>query len=186
MFRSAHRPWQNTRSSNEQQEKLMGAILSRFSLSAALLLSLPPLATATSIYLDFDDGLLPSSHGWTYSGSVSESSAFSVSSGILTLNTSAPPGENTAWYQIGFDSTQNLTWELRARVVSGHLLQLVARDAQVMLDTGGSRPQIVFYRDIPSHEYVTVSPNNSDEFHTFLLTYLANSSTYRFYRDPTW
>jgi hypothetical protein len=55
-------------------------------------------ASAQEIILDFNDGFLPSAHGWTYEGQcpgtipVDESAAASVSNGILRIDTATPFG----------------------------------------------------------------------------------------------
>jgi hypothetical protein len=54
--------------------------------------------SAQEIMLDFNDGLLPSAHGWTYVGQcdgatpVEESAVASVSNGILSIDTATPFG----------------------------------------------------------------------------------------------
>ncbi len=54
--------------------------------------------SAQEIVLDFNDGLLPSAHGWTYVGQcdgatpVEESAVASVSNGVLSIDTATPFG----------------------------------------------------------------------------------------------
>lgn len=69
--------------------------------------------------LDFNqDGVLPSSEGWTYAGDIPETSAFSVSDGLLHLD-SFYPGGSAATYiapPASYDVTLDLFVETRVKV----------------------------------------------------------------------
>lgn len=90
-----------------------------------------PALGAQQIVLDFNDGLLPSGHGWTFQGQddglvpspIAESQVASVSSGVLLLDTATPfgVGSDNAFAYWGIplspiDPT-NYVMEIRMRAV---------------------------------------------------------------------
>jgi len=74
-------------------------------------------AGATTIQLNFNS--LPSAQGWTYSGTVSESSVFSVSGGVLTMD-GRGLGDTMARYSFAnaVDISQPFTINVSLRVVN--------------------------------------------------------------------
>jgi hypothetical protein len=90
-------------------------------LTALILLTSMAGHGATVSILDFADGQLPSSHGYTYvSAAVPEASAFSVAGGVLTMNTFGQPASG-AIYSLpnAFDASLNFRWDLRLLVIAG-------------------------------------------------------------------
>ncbi|HTG45423.1 MAG TPA: hypothetical protein VK633_12920 [Verrucomicrobiae bacterium] len=85
---------------------------------SAIVLSAVTASLQAQSVLSFDS--LPSSQGWSYSGDIVESSAFSLAAPVLTLNTLTPAGANFAIYSRGnpFNPASPVDIEFTGRVLN--------------------------------------------------------------------
>jgi hypothetical protein len=139
------------------------------------------------INLEFEqDGVLPSSQGFTYTASpasVAESSVFSVSGGMLHLNTLGTGA--AAYYQLpnAYDPSQDFTLELRMKVfpetgVFGVDFEVSdnVTDFEFGFDSSGirlppppnSRPLFPFDPTDNFHTYKIFSPGGTAVYHFFI------------------
>ncbi|MFN7932311.1 MAG: PEP-CTERM sorting domain-containing protein [Bryobacteraceae bacterium] len=74
-------------------------------------------SSAVTVFLDFNDGLLPSAHGWIFHGL--DESSYSVAGGILTGDTFTIPGGGYYALPGVYDAAKDTVYELRARYIDG-------------------------------------------------------------------
>jgi PEP-CTERM motif len=143
---------------------------------------------AGSISFEFNqDGVLPSAQGAVYVGNVPETSAFSVSGGVLHQDTTSLRFDATAFYEVpgilnhSFDAT--LEWS--ARVLSSNQFGV-----QILVDSGGFQWNFILQdTEVLAYNGTTFAPivamNTTDAFHTYRVEIPANSTNYDFFVDGT-
>jgi hypothetical protein len=94
--------------------------MSRSALALLAVFSAAP-ATASPLFFGFDaPGVLPSSQGATFVGNQAEATLYSVSGGLLQLNSSAQGGNAQGQYSVtGIDLSQTPVLEWRGRLTAG-------------------------------------------------------------------
>ena len=158
------------------------------SLGAVLAALLPALsASAASFAFEFNnDGVLPSAQGAPYVGTVAESSAYSVSGGLLHQNTTQFGGGARASYELGaiFDPAFDfsLTWSTRILTSQFPIGTSVGfagggRQYEFGLINGG-------LTTFTGGSYQTVVPmDTTDALHTYRLLGTAASPSYQLFVD---
>ena len=135
-----------------------------------------------SVELGFDQtGILPSSQGFSYTGTAPENVVFSVSNGLLHMNTIGIGG--SAGYQLlnAYDHSQDFNLEFRMKVFPGTELYGVdyeISDAVYDYEIGFDQNGIGF-----PPPYLFLDLNTTDDFHTYKFIGVANSNTYQMFID---
>lgn len=148
------------------------------------------------IDLEFEqDGVLPSSQGFTYTASpagIAENSVFSVSGGLLHLNTLGTGA--AAYYQLpnAYDPSEDFTFEIRMKVfpetgIFGMDFEVSdnVTDYEFGFDSSGirlppppnSRPFFPFDATNSFHTYTVFSPGGTGIYHFFIDGVLVASNS---------
>lgn len=139
-----------------------------------------------AVDLDFEDGALPSSHGLTYVGSVGEISAFSVSGGLLHLDTTAfSPGVFEGYQLPGaYDPALDFILEFRMKVFpeTGPFgVDFEVSDTVLDFEFGFTFNGIFLPPPPPSRPFFPFDP--TDGFHTYRVVSSGGSSAYQIFID---
>jgi hypothetical protein len=139
-----------------------------------------------SITFEFNqDGVLPSAQGAIYTGNVPETSAFSVSGGLLHQDTLSLAFNARAFYVVPgiFNHKFDATLEWSARVLSSNQLgvQMDLANGKFAWNFFLQDGQVV--ADIANNRVPIVSMNTTDAFHDYKVVIPANSPNFDFFVD---
>jgi hypothetical protein len=139
------------------------------------------------VNFEFDqDGVLPSSLGFTYVASpfVPENSVFSVSGGLLHVNTSAAGG--SAWYQLSnaYDPSQEFTLEFRMKVLPGtgsFGIDFEISDSVSDFEFGFADNGVTLPPMLTSRPFLPF--NTTDDFHIYKVVAPGGLASYQLFID---
>ncbi|MBS1825740.1 MAG: PEP-CTERM sorting domain-containing protein [Acidobacteria bacterium] len=130
-------------------------------------------AAAVTVFLDFEDGLLPTAHGWSFEGT-DEGLLYSIAGGVLRGDTFSLPGEGGGYYKLPgvYDASKDTVFELRARYIDGSgglgsAFGVYGPSSYVEIGVQAGQLQIVSEPMPPGS--TTVGAATMGGFHTFTL-----------------
>lgn len=143
-------------------------------------------ASADCIELNFDqDGVLPSAQGFTFNSTLPEASIYSVSGGLLHLDSLGTL--QYAWYEMpgAYDPSRDFELTVRMKVVS--VTGPFGLDFEVSDGTTdyefGFVENGVYLPPPPNSRPFLALPPTTDDFHTYRIVGSSGSATYQLYID---